>query len=96
MAVPLAGGTVTTLVSASGQYAYGMAVDTANVYWTNFGDGTVMKVPLGGGAATTLVSGQDSPVGVAVDATSVYWANYGCQSDGGVCTSGSIMKLTPK
>jgi hypothetical protein len=58
-----------------------------SVYWTNYGDGTVVKVPLGGGAPIVLASGQDSPASIAVDATSVTWVN----EDGG-----NVMRLTPK
>jgi sugar lactone lactonase YvrE len=64
-----------------------IAVDAANVYWTDYGDGTVAKVPLDGGAPTVLASGQGSPAGIAVDATSVTWVN----EDGG-----TVMRLTPK
>src|SRR5262249_45829507 len=41
------GGAPTTL--ASGQHLpYDIAVDANSVYWTNFSDGTVVKVPLSG------------------------------------------------
>jgi sugar lactone lactonase YvrE len=79
--------TPTTL--ASGQSTpNGIALDTASVYWTNSGDGTVMKVPLGGGTPATLASGQSSAGSIAVDATSVYWVNN--------TANGTVMKLTPK
>ena len=61
---------------ASGQNGnLGIAVDATSVYWTNNGDGTVMKVASAGGTPTTLATGQGSPDGIAVDATSVYWTN---------------------
>jgi hypothetical protein len=69
---------------ASGQMgASGLAVDAANVYWTDDSAGTVMQMPVGGGTPMTLASGQGSPRYIAIDATSVYWANY---------SSGEIMK----
>ena len=40
--VPIAGGAVRT--RAAGAHASGIAVDANNVYWTGFGDGTVMKL----------------------------------------------------
>lgn len=54
-----------------------IAVDSTNVYWTNAGGGTVMKVPIAGGPSTTLASGQAQPWGIAVDGINVYWANFG-------------------
>jgi len=43
MKVPTGGGTPTTL--ASGQtLPHGIAIDAMSVYWTNYSDGTVMKL----------------------------------------------------
>ena len=38
-----------------------IAVDPSHAYWTNQGDGTVMKASLSGGSTTTLASGQSAP-----------------------------------
>jgi hypothetical protein len=69
-----------TKTIASGQAApLGVAMDAKNVYWTNFGDGTVVQAPVGGGAPTVLASGQTFTVtglDIAVDATSVYWFEF--------------------
>ena len=69
--LPLAGGTPTTL--ATGLYEVdGIAVDAANVYWSD-NNGSVLRVPIGGGAVTTLAAKQSFGGDVAVDATHVYW-----------------------
>jgi hypothetical protein len=41
--VPLSGGTTVTLVSGPAGLA-GIAIDASSVYWTNYINGTVMKV----------------------------------------------------
>ena len=54
----------------------GIAVDATHVYWTTYGDGTVMKVPLAGGSALPLASNLATtsrhPSAIAVNATFVY------------------------
>jgi hypothetical protein len=63
-------------ILATGQRSIGLAMDNANVYWSNDQrqgvQGSIVKVPVGGGAVTTVVSGVFAwPI--AIDATSVYW-----------------------
>jgi hypothetical protein len=55
---------------------WGIAVDGANVYWTNQRAGTVKKVPLSSGPSVTIAAAEVQPSGIAVDATHVYWVNY--------------------
>src|SRR5262245_36909397 len=56
-------------------YSFFVAADATHVYWTNYGDGTVRRMPLGGGASTLVATGQLRPAGIAVDRDFVYWAN---------------------
>jgi hypothetical protein len=56
-----------------------IALDDQYVYWTDFDDGTVQKVPRSGvgdgGAIYPLAKSQDTPNSIAVDSVNVYWAN---------------------
>lgn len=61
-----------------------LAVDGTSVYWTNEGDGTVMKIGVQGGTPVVLASKQRRPMDIVVDATHVYWANF---------AGGTIMRL---
>jgi hypothetical protein len=62
-----------------------LAVDAANVYWTN-DDGTVMQCPLDGCGSSPIVlaSEQPGPNGITVNATTVFWANYNFQNPSAV------------
>jgi len=72
---PVAGGGASLLVASQPFDMSHFAIDATSAYYTNWGDGTVAKVPLGGGSPTVLVEGQDTPSVITVDATSVYWGN---------------------
>jgi hypothetical protein len=94
-AMPLGGGSITTLVSGttSGNIypPNFLALDGASVYWTtqtNNDTSTVVKTPLGGGAFTTLATGLEFAAGIAVVGTTVYWANAG-----EAALSGSVVAL---
>jgi hypothetical protein len=95
--IPVGGGNPVTIYSAQNAWITSIAVDSTNIYWTNYGsmepnntNGVVMRMPLGGGTATTIASGQHDPAAIAVDGTNVYWGNAGTQSAGYL--DGSIMK----
>jgi hypothetical protein len=81
--VPLSGGSLTTLSSASIGSIAGVAVDTTSVYWV--GSTAAMKTSLGGGVGITLCSVQGSPYAVALDSSNLYWSNS--------ATSGAIMSV---
>ncbi len=63
---------------------WGLAVDANAIYWTDYGNGTVMKLGLSGGTPVVLASNQDQPFAIAVDANAVYWTSSG---------SGGVMKV---
>jgi hypothetical protein len=80
--VPLGGSTSTSIASASQAYVIG--ADSANLYWTDVGNGTVVEMPKSG-TAVTLATGQSvgsfyGGSSLAVDSANVYWLN----SDGSV------------
>src|SRR5262249_15816172 len=60
----------TTVVSAP---AWAMAVDSANVYFTNQDGVKKAGNDFNGGPVTTLVAGLQHPVNIAIDATDVYF-----------------------
>jgi len=92
------GGPVTVLASGLGGVNQ-IAVDGANVYWTEFneqtGNGQIRSVPSGGGTVTTLASGTPAgsvydvffPTGIALDANYVYW---------GESAGGGAVRRVPK
>jgi hypothetical protein len=63
-----------------------VAVDDANVYWTNYGAGTVVRCAVAGcnGTPTPLAQMQGGAFAIALDAAHVYWGNQ---------TGGQIMGL---
>jgi hypothetical protein len=71
---PIGGGTAGTRLATGQGYLQGIAVDTANVYYSD-SNGTVRKVPIAGGTPTALATGVSSPFGVAVDFYNVYWTS---------------------
>jgi hypothetical protein len=81
------GGTGAATLMTTANSPVGIAVDpsTSFVYWTDAGDGTVMKMSTGdAGAPVTLASAQSNPTGIVLDSTYVYWTN--------AVASGSVMR----
>lgn len=62
---------------ASGQSPrLGLALHEGFLYWTNYLEGTIAKMPIEGGTPVVLASGQDRPwLGLAVSLGYVYWTN---------------------
>lgn len=83
-AVPLGGGSITTLVPSNSMtfvFIASMAIDATSLYWMQGGTahntGTVLKMPIGGGGALTLASRLPAPSSLAVDSSNVYWTDDG-------------------
>ncbi len=75
---------------------WGVAVDEAFVYWTNEGDGTVVRAAKTGGAPLVLARGQAEPQRIFVDATNIVWhaANTLNRSDDGTGQEvGEILRI---
>lgn len=69
---PTGGCTVVTLIAGLPE-PISLAVDEANVYWTDSSLDAVMSRPLDGGSETMLASGQSNPFRIAVQGTNLYW-----------------------
>jgi hypothetical protein len=103
MSVPIAGGSPSTLWSAPapGVYTDGIAVDSANVYWSAIwpnNQGVILEEPKGGGAVSVLASGLINPFDVTVDSKSVYWTEQGPnnpQTTNGMTLSALLSGATP-
>ncbi len=76
---------------------WGMAIDEANVYWTDCGDpsaGQVQKVPKAGGPVVPLASGNRLS-GIAVDGANVYWVAGTADASSGAIMTVPIAGGTP-
>jgi hypothetical protein len=75
--VPLGGGTSGSLVLSGLNNPQAMAADSTGIYWTDYGDGYVLKVAVlpTGPALTRIAGDQKGPYSIAVDATNAYWTN---------------------
>jgi hypothetical protein len=88
--IPLDGGAPTTLAMGSDASVPNyVAVDADHLYWTDFWESSVKRVPVAGGLVTAVISGEAAPAGIALDATNVYWARAGSYNR----AEGAIRKL---
>ena len=69
--LPRGGGQSTVLANSN---PLRIAVDSANVYWTDFNAGAVRSVPKNSGTMNTLATGSNSPAGIVTDGSFVYWS----------------------
>jgi hypothetical protein len=69
-------------VIASGQHQpMGVAADAGAVYWTNQGNGTVMKLALASNVISTVATGQGNPATAILDVNgSLFWSGAGFQA----------------
>ena len=72
---PSAPGSGLVTLTCGQVYPQGIAVDSTNVYWTDWGSGAVMKVPVAGGVPTTLATSL-APFGITVNGGNVYWVDH--------------------
>lgn len=71
--VPINSGPVTTIGTGTPS-AY--ALYGSDIYWVEYGNGTVKKMPKSGGLITTLATGSNSPSNLTVDGINVYWIEF--------------------
>src|SRR5262245_61591142 len=53
----------------------GLACARDQLYWTNYGDGTIASAPKRGGCMRVLARNQLGPFAIAVDDAHVWWTN---------------------
>ena len=67
-----------TLFAAAPPAEYrGIALDASSVYFADYQNGAIQKLPLAGGVPAPLVSGQQLVTALTRDATQVYWGVSG-------------------
>jgi len=65
------------VLASGGKEIQFVALDDANVYWTDFALGTVGVVPKAGGAAGVVAPARGKPSGLAARGGTVYWTEFG-------------------
>jgi hypothetical protein len=81
---------------AAGQRApWGLMVVNGNVYWADYGSGSILTVPATGGTPVVLAAGQDGPTALTLHGSDLYWTNSGASlaENDPVSRYGSIAKM---
>ncbi len=97
MRVPTSGGTPTRM-AGSLRAPYGLAIDSSNLYWAEYGNSTdshcyIKKMPKIGGTITKLYTGVYGCTGLTIDSVNVYWTNYAAGLIGTINKGGSGLVL---
>ena len=71
------GGAPEPIVEDPGYGARGLAADATHLYWANYYEGTVSKIPKGGGAVSVLAAGLEKPWGVAIWGETAFFSAFG-------------------
>jgi hypothetical protein len=68
-----------------------IAVDSTNVYWTEYLSGQVLRCAIGGcnKNPTPIATGRTRPYRIVLNTTSVFWTDFG-SDDGG---AGAVLTL---
>ena len=76
--VPLGGGTVQTLHHSCSFNPYQMAADDTHVYFADWADDKIKRIPVAGGALSVVANGNELILhrGLALDSTHVYWGDH--------------------
>ena len=76
---------VTTLATGQDNPSY-LAHAGGLIFWTNFGDDSVVQSAIDGTNTIVLATGENNPAGIAADLTHVFWVNRGTssQNDGSI------------
>ena len=100
--IPVVDGSSVVLFASGPFDSGGVAIDAANVYWTNQGNasfdaphGMVMKASLATGEMTMLASDQSGAGAITVDATAIYGAKKASPNGGGAIMTMPLTGGTP-
>ncbi len=85
----------TELTISAGCGAMRLAIQGANIYWTEYATGKVRSMPVAGGPIVEIATGQVAPSVIVADAKGVYWLNGGDVADVPTMKAGwkKIMKV---
>jgi hypothetical protein len=78
----------------SGGLAFSLSALDRAVYWTDYGIGSISRLPVNDSGLELMVSGQPQPAAVAVDEFTIYWTNMG-DGEGGLPAVMKAGKLDP-